>query len=804
MDTQTVPSSQATDTRKWSTPTPPDTPASMTPQSESLSSSPDLVHLPDRPASTGTLPSKGYYPVQPHQHHHHPSSSYLLWALLQTQAASHLPNASTSAPSCTPASEKSADLPSHEDFGRTSSPPESLRKLAIKGQLMASAATTPSSPTISVQASTNRQQQDSQQQKAHEKEHHDTLLPAPAVAFSHALRSLSDLDGGIGGFGFTGQHNPIAYNSPYSQSIPSTAPGSPRIPPMRQNSGCVTPRIRPHATTLNIPGMTRSRVSPDGRIPERDVAAKLVVIMVGLPARGKSYITKKIQRYLSWQQHNTKIFNVGNRRRIAAGVIHKGDQPAPTSADGHDDHDPHDAPKRAATILLKGKDAPKITLEEDEPTTLDLNEHRDDLAPKDPIDQSAKFFDPKNEIAAKLREQVAIDTLDELLNYLLHQGGSVGILDATNSNVHRRKLLVEHIQQREPKLGILFIESICHDQNLLEANMRLKLAGPDYKDKDPHQSLADFRERVKAYESAYEPLGKWEEENDLQYIQMIDVGRKVIHHRLRGFLTAGIASYLTTFNLAPRQIWITRHGQSQDNQLHKLGGDSGLTERGHYYAQALYNFITFKRKEWLIEQKNKIASSTFPPAPGDHTPPYPELYQELDDKNFCVWTSMLKRSIESAEYFDADDDYDVKQWEMLNELNAGTFEGMTYEEIAQQYPEEYQKRSKDKLHYIYPGVGGEGYLQVISRLRDMVREIERITDHVLIVGHRSVCRVLMAYFMDLTRESIADLDVPLGMLYAIEPKPYGIEFHAYKYDEAQGWFKEMPNYRPQKTTDRNN
>ena len=22
----------------------------------------------------------------------------------------------------------------------------------------------------------------------------------------------------------------------------------------------------------------------------------------------------------------------------------------------------------------------------------------------------------------------------------------------------------------------------------------------------------------------------------------------------------------------------------------------------------------------------------------------------------------------------------------------------------------------------------------------------------------------------------------------------GIEFHAYKYDEVQGWFKEMPNY----------
>lgn len=283
---------------------------------------------------------------------------------------------------------------------------------------------------------------------------------------------------------------------------------------------------------------------------------------------------------------------------------------------------------------------------------------------------------------------------------------------------------------------------------------------------------------------------------------MIDVGRKIVNYRLGGFLSGGISSYLTTFNLSPRQIWITRHGQSLDNQSHKLGGDSELTERGHFYGENLYRFITYKRKEWLVEQKNKLAQAKFPPQPGDYTPPYPELDQQLDEKNFCVWTSMLKRSVETAEFFEADDDYDVKAWEMLNELNAGSFEGMTYDEIAAKYPEEYQKRSQDKLQYIYPGVGGEGYLQVISRLRDMVREIERITDHVLVIGHRSVCRVLMAYFMDLTRDDIADLDLPLGILYAIEPKPYGIEFHAYKYNEAMGWFDELPDYKPRKTVDK--
>lgn len=573
--------------------------------------------------------------------------------------------------------------------------------------------------------------------------------------------------------------------------------------PLRQNSGSTTPRTRPPATTLNIPGMTRSRVSPDGRIAERDVASKLVIIMVGLPARGKSYITKKLQRYLAWQQHNTKIFNVGNRRRVAAGVstttISAPQSPKarsnslyPRTASVVGIQGPLDEPTKAAHILLNGE----VPSEEHHVSLTKTKSH--EMPGPDHMDQSAEFFSPTNAKASQMREQVALATLDEVLDYLLTQGGSVGILDATNSTVERRQTLFRRIKEREPKLGILFIESICENKELLEANMRLKLSGPDYKDKDPAKSLADFKKRVAAYESAYVSLGKYEEDNRMQYIQMIDVGRKVVHHQLKGFLSGGISSYLTTFNLAPRQIWITRHGKSQDNSLGRLGGDSDLTEEGAVYAADLYSFITKKRKEWLAEKKSQILGASFPPQPGEETPPYPESLGELDEKNFCVWTSMLKRSIETAAHFDNDDDYDVKNWEMLNELNAGSFEGLTYREIAERFPEEFNKRMKDKLHYIYPGVGGEGYLQVISRLRDMVREIERITDHVLIIGHRSVARVLMAYFMDLTRNDIADLDVPLGMLYVIEPKPYGIDFHAYKYDEASRDFNELPDYKPQK------
>ena len=129
---------------------------------------------------------------------------------------------------------------------------------------------------------------------------------------------------------------------------------------------------------------------------------------------------------------------------------------------------------------------------------------------------------------------------------------------------------------------------------------------------------------------------------------------------------------------------------------------------------------------------------------------------------------MLKRSIETSQFFN-DEDYDLKQMRMLDELHAGSMEGMTYTEIRGKFENEYELRKRDKLHYRYPGPGGEGYLDIINRLGKVILEIERMTDHALIIGHRSISRVLLAYFMGLKQEDISDLDVPLGVAYMLEP-----------------------------------
>ena len=87
-------------------------------------------------------------------------------------------------------------------------------------------------------------------------------------------------------------------------------------------------------------------------------------------------------------------------------------------------------------------------------------------------------------------------------------------------------------------------------------------------------------------------------------------------------------------------------------------------------------------------------------------------------------------------------------------------------------------------------------------------------DHVLLVAHRVVARVLLAYFLGLRREDVACLDVPLGTLYMLEPvcfsapfpivalvaltlpkKPYGVEFKVYRYNDKTEWFDYLENFR---------
>ncbi|KAI0107153.1 6-phosphofructo-2-kinase-domain-containing protein [Nemania sp. FL0031] len=467
----------------------------------------------------------------------------------------------------------------------------------------------------------------------------------------------------------------------------------------------------------------RSTEALIGYTPHQDTSSKLVIVMVGLPATGKSYVAKKLSRYLNWLQHRTRVFNVGDRRREAASAA-----PAPQSL------------------------------------------------------SAATFFDPTSSACVSLRDQLALRTLDELLDWLLPAveseselgggGGNIGVLDATNSTVSRRQLILGHIRRRCGEgLKVLFLESCCSNRALREANIRLKLFGPDYKGKDPEASLADFRTRVEHYEKAYQPLGPEEERQGLSFVQMTDAGRKMNTHLIRGYILSQIVEYLLNFNLARRQIWLSCNGESLDDRERRIGRYSDLSERGRKYARDFAAFIEGHRLKWCEE-----------PVSG-HNP---------EDSQFCVWTSTWPQAVQTGELF-PEETYEQTHTKMLDDLNAGNMAGLTFDEIAEQHPQEYAARRRDKFRYRWPGLGGEGYDDLIVRMRPLIVELERTTDNLVLITHRAVVRILVTYFLGISRSSLGDIQMPQDTIFCFDIEPYGVSLRYYSYNSELGTFTQEPN-----------
>ena len=80
-----------------------------------------------------------------------------------------------------------------------------------------------------------------------------------------------------------------------------------------------------------------------------------------------------------------------------------------------------------------------------------------------------------------------------------------------------------------------------------------------------------------------------------------------------------------------------------------------------------------------------------------------------DIPDLQVWTSSLVRTKQTAAYTKAP----KQHFHEIDEINAGKFDGYTYDEVLKSYPEEFEARAKDKLGYRYP----EGKFKFFTFLR---------------------------------------------------------------------------------------
>ena len=73
----------------------------------------------------------------------------------------------------------------------------------------------------------------------------------------------------------------------------------------------------------------------------------------------------------------------------------------------------------------------------------------------------------------------------------------------------------------------------------------------------------------------------------------------------------------------------------------------------------------------------------------------------------------MRRTIETSQAIIKRGCAQYVKWKVLDEIDVGICDGMTYEEIKETMHEEYEARQKDKLRYRYPR--GESYEDLVRR-----------------------------------------------------------------------------------------
>lgn len=160
------------------------------------------------------------------------------------------------------------------------------------------------------------------------------------------------------------------------------------------------------------------------------------------------------------------------------------------------------------------------------------------------------------------------------------------------------------------------------------------------------------------------------------------------------------------------RVFLARHGETEWNAEHRLQGraDTRLTARGEAHARALLELLA-------------------------------------DRPLAAVYTSTLRRTIDTARPLAASRGLPVQARPELVEMSYGVLEGRTAEDPDPEIQRLWARRRADPLGFRAPG--GETYAELRLRLlpfADLLRT-RHDGDSVLVVGHRATNRVLLGLLL---------------------------------------------------------
>lgn len=159
-------------------------------------------------------------------------------------------------------------------------------------------------------------------------------------------------------------------------------------------------------------------------------------------------------------------------------------------------------------------------------------------------------------------------------------------------------------------------------------------------------------------------------------------------------------------------VIIIRHGQSQGNAEGRFGGhtDTPLSARGRKQADAT---------------ARTLASEKFA----------------------AIYSSDLPRAIETASPLAKLTGVELQTTDALRERSVGVMEGLTFEEAAEQHPEQYQALLRRDFEHVL--LGGESYRQTLDRASRKLDEAieENLGGRIAFFAHTGTICILILHLM---------------------------------------------------------
>lgn len=200
------------------------------------------------------------------------------------------------------------------------------------------------------------------------------------------------------------------------------------------------------------------------------------------------------------------------------------------------------------------------------------------------------------------------------------------------------------------------------------------------------------------------------------------------------------------------KIFLIRHGETVDANSRRYKGhiDIALSDNGVEQVKRLADYMT---------QNSSI------------------LFQGCSNGLDAVYCSDLSRAIKSAEV--VSEPFGLKP--MINiglkERNFGVWEGMSFGEIKEQWPDAFDSWAANPVKF--SPLEGESTLEVKERAMKTFNEIvsKHVGDNIALVAHGGINRVILCELLGIPLENIFRIEQDFAALNVIELWDYPVVKH---------------------------